>query len=256
MIKSRNNIYVGANLDSYGCGSFTVLEVDKENVIIRFNTGCIVSAHIDCVVSGYVKDPLFPKVFGVGYIGIGNYKSRDKFNDMKSKITQEYRAWSNMLERCYNKNPTNNMNRQAWYENVFVDEEWHNFQNFAEWYVAKRKVFSSYNMDRVDLDKDILAIPGKPKKYSPKTCCLIPTEINRALIRIDKEEAGLLKRKLSYSVVIDNKIIAKNILSKEEATKIYKKEKQNRIAILADKYKYVLEKEVYYKLCNWFDNEE
>ncbi len=55
---------------------------------------------------------------------------------------------------------------------------------------------------------------------------------------------------------VNNKIIAKNILSKEEATKIYKKEKQNRIAILADKYKYVLEKEVYYKLCNWFDNEE
>lgn len=246
IVKSRTEVNVGDKIDSYGCGEFIVLNRTGNFATIQFNTGYLLTTSIDCVVDGYVKDPLYPNVHGVGCLGVGKYTSRDLET---SKITREYRCWSNMIERCYIK-------RQKWYEDVSVDSYWHNFQNFAKWYSDKIKIFDEFGIEDVDLDKDIFAVKGEPKRYSEDTCCLIPRKINRALIHISKEKSGVLKRKYGYSVTIKNKIIATRLLSEEQAILVYRRAKQNLLTDLANTYKSVIDEIVYDKLCNWYEQEE
>lgn len=244
----RENIKVGERINSYSCGEFTVINRDSSIVTVEFATGYRITTSVDNAVSGYIKDPLHPSVFGIGYFGVGNYKSRED-----GRITREYRAWSNMMERCYNLNQESMLKRQPWYSSVEVDPFWHNFQNFAEWYVLERKIFDENNIHSVDLDKDILSLNTSSKIYSPGTCCLLPSEINGALIKSERDTGGVIKRKNSYSVINNNKkVIASKLASKEEAVQIYKKEKQKILTDLANKYIQVLNVKVYNKLCNWY----
>jgi hypothetical protein len=71
-----------------------------------------------------------------------------------------------MLSRCYQS--TNNRNYS--YCDVEVCEEWHNFQNFAEWF------YDNFKNNGWFLDKDILC--PTCKIYSPETCCFVPNEVN------------------------------------------------------------------------------
>ncbi|MGZ8888088.1 MAG: hypothetical protein ACXW1D_00865 [Halobacteriota archaeon] len=112
------------------------------------------------------KNPIVPTVAGVGYRGIGKF-SQTNYPLARAK-------WGDMLHRVYN--PT----RHGW-ENyggrgVQVDACWHNFQNFAEWIVGQR----NYGKSGYELDKDIL-MPER-KLYSVDTCCLVPREINTAVM--------------------------------------------------------------------------
>lgn len=67
-----------------------------------------------------------------------------------------------MLERCYG-----NSDLSIKYysdKGVFVCQEWHNFQNFAEWFYSN----APKDIENFDLDKDI-TFDGN-KMYSPETC--------------------------------------------------------------------------------------
>lgn len=93
-----------------------------------------------------------PTVHGVGFLGEGKYNSKSK----------AYTYWANMLKRYYCKasllkNPT--------YSDVTVCEEWHNLQNFGEW-------FDKNYIEGYQLDKD-MKVTGS-KVYSPTTCTFIP----------------------------------------------------------------------------------
>lgn len=108
------------------------------------------SSHIR---SGQIKDRLKPAIHGVGFIGDGNFKSKES-----GKETKAYTAWINMIRRCYDEkyqelNPT--------YLGCSICEDWRNFQNFAEWY-------QDNYISGCDLDKDIM-VSGN-KIYSPRTC--------------------------------------------------------------------------------------
>lgn len=46
---------------------------------------------------GTIKCPYEPRVYGKGYIGEGNYKSKIYDN---TKHTNQYTKWKGMLERC------------------------------------------------------------------------------------------------------------------------------------------------------------
>ena len=77
--------------------------------------------------SGNLKDFLSPCIYGIGYLGDGKYRCKEK----DKKDTTEYSRWYKMMNRCYNektliKHPT--------YIGCSVDKEWYNFQNFARWY--------------------------------------------------------------------------------------------------------------------------
>ena len=164
---------------------------------------------------GQFKNPYHPNTSGVGYIGVGNYLA-----SINKVHTPSYRAWCNMLQRCYGKHY---QERNPTYIGCTVCDEWHNFQNFAEWYTSQPNYGKGF-----DLDKDLL-VDGNTL-YSPETCLLVPSEINYLLL---DRAAGRGKypigvsynsRDCNYQVVmsIDNK--AKRIggfKSIDDASKAY-----------------------------------
>lgn len=121
---------------------------------------------------GNIKCPYERTIYGVGYIGEGDYKvSKNR------KHTRVYDTWHSMLERCYNekyheKYPT--------YKDCSANEEWHNFQNFGEWYEEN---YYEVEGQRMNLDKDILVKHNKI--YSPDTCIFVPQTINKLFIKCD-----------------------------------------------------------------------
>lgn len=104
---------------------------------------------------------------GVGFNSGGRHKA-----GVNSKHTTAYNAWRSMLRRCYSaayqlKQPT--------YIGCSVHPDWHDFQNFADWFYTQKNC-----NDKYQLDKDLL----KPnnKVYSPDDCCLLPQEINKLIV--------------------------------------------------------------------------
>ena len=123
------------------------------------STGYTTKTSLTNIKSGSVKDKLYRSVFGVGFIGGGTHKP-----SVKGKYTATYRAWVNMLSRCYCEK-----SQQPTYKDCMVCDEWHNFQNFADWY--------GYNYaDGLHLDKDI-KFEGN-KIYSPDTCMFVNQKSN------------------------------------------------------------------------------
>ena len=112
------------------------------------------------VEKGAVVDYLKPKIFGVGYKG---YKGK-----MNTSQLRVYHIWRQMLRRCYSGDgvsPT--------YSDCSVDERWHSFIDFYEWYRLESK-----GKQGLHLDKDI-KIKGN-KIYSPEHCLLFTrTENNQ-----------------------------------------------------------------------------
>lgn len=121
-------------------------------------------ARIDHIIEGSIRYPYNASLFGVGYLGVGKYKSV-----VKKKMTKEYGVWRGMLRRCYSlesysKNPS--------YIGCSVDKRWYNFQVFARW-------FDDNYVEGFELDKDLL-IDGN-KLYSEDTCVFIPSCLNAFL---------------------------------------------------------------------------
>lgn len=111
-------------------------------------------------------------------VGISGDKYPITNNGVKTK---EYDAWYGMLRRCYSekyhaKCPT--------YKDVTVCDEWLYYPNFYEWLHEQENFEKWLNGNMWALDKDIL-VKGN-KIYSPDTCCLVPDNINKLLIKSDK----------------------------------------------------------------------
>ena len=115
--------------------------------------------------NGSIKNPYDKTICGVGYIGVGEH-----LVSVNNKLTIEYQNWTCMLRRCYDKNLKDKYS--AYYNKCEVCEEWHNFQNFADWYKK-----NEYKCDgRLHIDKDILN--PNCNLYSPDNCLLVPQRIN------------------------------------------------------------------------------
>ena len=112
-------------------------------------------------------------VYGVGindadYV-VKNFESIEVNGKRKQKLVWEcpyYRAWCNMLQRCYS---TKFQERKPTYKGCSVSDEWLRFSNFKMW------------MERQDweckhLDKDLL-LKGN-KVYSAETCVFVTGEVN------------------------------------------------------------------------------
>lgn len=124
---------------------------------------------------GRMKNPYLPTVAGVGYLGVGKYSSSKNHKD-----TRAYDAWSNMLNRCYNKD---NRDYEA-YKDITVCDEWKCFQNYAEW-------FELNSIKGWEPDKDIL--DPFALEYSPETVMFIPPEYNKKFSRKKMKPNGLLQ---------------------------------------------------------------
>ena len=152
-----------------------------------------------------------------------------------------------MIERCYN---PYELNKKPTYIDCYVCEEWHNFQNFAEWYY---KNIYNCNNERMHLDKDIL-IKGN-KIYSPKTCCIVPQRINVMFTKRQncrgKYPIGVKwhKRDKIFEVCCYDKNCNRQYLGRFDneidAFTCYKNYKEKVIKQVADEYKELIPKELY-----------
>lgn len=113
-------------------------------------------------------------VYGVGVNNAGYVVQKFEFLgyvDGKQKQKRVwtcpcYRAWSNMLQRCYS---TEYKERNPTYKGCSVSECWLTFSNFRAWMVAQ-------NWDGKQLDKDLLDQGNKV--YSAETCVFVAPMVN------------------------------------------------------------------------------
>jgi len=217
---------------------------NKRNLTIKFlyNGKILKNIFFHNLKAGGVKNPFKIGGYGVGYFGVGDYKSTDETGNE----TACYNTWKNMLHRCY-ANSTSIRNKS--YSECTVAEEWHNYQNFAKWY--KENYDRGYMVDWV-LDKDIL-IKGN-KIYSPETCAFVPREINLTFVSCSKTKNDYLMgvsfhkrdKKFTTKINIDGKQVHLGYFNTEiEAFLAYKTAKEGHVKRLAEKWKDLVFSNVY-----------
>lgn len=156
---------------------------DAHNVNVRWQDGSESVERTTALKLGSIKPLNQPSVEGIGFIGVGRFVPRSYKNgtQLSEKV---YGYWIRMFSRCYNPLELNKP-RNARYRDVHICEEWHNFQNFAEW--ALQQV-NSESLD-YELEKDLFG--GVTKYYAPENCCFLPAEINRFLMQMEQGEHGI-----------------------------------------------------------------
>ena len=196
---------------------------------------------------GEIKCPFEPRVFGIGYIGVGEYKASEN-----GKATKVYGTWKDMLKRCYD--PKYHMKRPTYF-NCEVCEEWLNFQNFASWYEENYYEIEDKVMC---LDKDIL-VKGN-KIYSPDTCVFVPQEINNLFTKRDAARGelplGVSTNRRTNKFEAQCKVNGKTTYigrynSPEEASAAYKEYKEELIKSIADEYKEYIPDKLYDAMYNY-----
>lgn len=120
------------------------------------------------------------KLYGVG-INDADYTVTG-YSEVDGKLKQTwrcpyYKAWTNMLKRCYCSKYQATM---PTYKVATVDHEWFSFTAFKQW-------MGRQHWKGLELDKDILSVGGKV--YSKETCCFVPRRINSILL-INPETRG------------------------------------------------------------------
>ena len=220
---------------------------DYADIDVQFNDGTIINhRRYDHFKNGEIKNPMFPNIYGVGYFGIGDFKSTDE----NGKNTKCYNTWIDMLRRCYDpkfheKEPT--------YENCTVCEKWWNFQVFAEWYYENYYEIEGQTMA---LDKDILCKGNKV--YSADTCVFVPVSINSLFVKRDNERGeypiGVSKHGNKFRIKLskgDGKIYLDTYATVEEAFQAYKQAKEEYIKEVVEKYKSQIPHELYEAMMNY-----
>lgn len=257
-----DKIKVGDIFQSTSCNSFTVIEVkNQKNIVIKFNDkfGYETTTISDTLKSGMIKNPYFPRIFNKGYFGVGKYKARIGSSSINSKSTNEYRSWINMLSRCYDPNYIGTKAGQMCYSGVQVEDSWLNFQVFAAWY---RKELAAVELKSPEtkfvLDKDLLSLDVKI--YSPETCCLIPEQLNIALVDrfiLNKTRKISTIRKSKNGTYSIGVYLNKNFTTfsgyktEKECFDLYLSIKEKELNSLIEKYKSALNEKVYIALIKY-----
>ena len=243
-LKQREERLGEINISNEGYEMKIVEYNSATDIIIEFqdkHKGMVHTTYRDFKKGG-IKNPYRPSVLGVGYYGVGKYKSRGK----DKKKTIGYKYWYYMLERCYD---PYELNKSPTYIDVYVCDEWLCFQNFAEWFY---KNYYEVEGEKMRLDKDIL-IKGN-KVYSPDTCMIVPERINGLFVKQQRHRG-----KLPIGVCERKKVLEVNCstLKKQEYLGIfplsepfhafytYKIFKENYIKQVADEYKDLIPKKLY-----------
>ena len=238
---------VGETGESKNCGHMTITEYRGANDIdATFTaTGGVVKTTVCNFQKGGVKDPLLRTVFGVGFVGMGKYKTK-----VNNKTTKQYETWKNILSRCFVRYGSSNC---PTYSDATVCDEWLNYQTFSDFYESNHYKIPD---QRVHIDKDI--IKKGNKEYSPEFCCFVPISINSIFTKSDvtrgKYLIGVTKQYRNYvsTISIDgkNKSLG-NFNTEIEAFEAYKMAKEAHIKVMADRYKEYLPSRVYEALYNY-----
>ena len=167
----KNNVTINHN------GRYNVL-----NEITKVDDRGVRFFKIQFIKSGYITemrenflcksdgvDVYDRRTFNIGYLGF--YKNASHISE-KHKMTLKDK-WENMFRRCY----SSKYEHKSAYENVFVHQEWHSFENFLntiiyvpQYFLAKRDDFKNW-----ELDKDYYGSNG----YSKDTCVFLKSSDNK-----------------------------------------------------------------------------
>jgi hypothetical protein len=190
IIENTSNIYYnGSEWESNNYGKFKILEklnkyrLRKNNIkdyiyyLCEFWDGSIVEINCQRIKDGQIKNCYSPSLFGVGYVGQGQWQTK-----MKGKNTKEYTLFKNILSRCYN-----NQNKNYKYygeKGITLDKNLHNFQNFCLM-ISNLPNYDKWKHDKMEewcLDKDFVCkkLNISPKIYSKETCIFITKKENTA----------------------------------------------------------------------------
>lgn len=249
--KTKNRIgEIGYN--SYG-SKMEIIEYNNYNdIVVIFDNGYTRKSRYDIFKKGDIKSPYDKTVYGIGYRGEGICKV---ISDKYGKKIRPYQQWLDMLRRCYN---LELQNKYPTYKGCTVCEEWHNFQNYYNWYIEN---YYEIENIQVDIDKDIL-VKGN-KIYSPSTCIFVPHDINVLFtkgnsqnglplgVRYNKRDnAFIASCSISHNNIKKEKHIG-SFKTKLEAFNAYKKFKENYIKQEANRYKDKIPQKLYYSLFNY-----
>lgn len=223
-----------------------VEQINSSNVIVEFEDGYRKTCQASALRQGNVKNPYYPSVQGVGFLGEGPYiTSKNKV------LTQESITWRGMLQRCYDKKF---LLKHPTYENNYTSVSFHNFQNFAHWCQSA----IGFTNKSWCLDKDIILRHNK--EYSEDLCAFVPHEINNLLIN-NKVCRGELpigvsyhkeKRMYSASCHKNGKQLEIGMYREPlEAFEAYKIFKENTIKDVANRWKDQVDFRVYESLMLW-----
>lgn len=240
------NIFVGSELENNQGSRYVITSINgRMKVSIRYldDVGYEATLPAKSLKDGSIKNPYHPVIFGVGFMGVGKYRSA-----INGKRTPEYEAWKGMLSRAYD--PKLHKRNSA-YCDCTVCPHWHNFQNFAEWLNGQR----NWGKKGYELDKDVLGDGNKV--YSPENCELLPRRIN--LLRMKTKPRGDLPPGVSVSP--NGKFRAscrdgeKNVKlgtheTKELAFEAYKNFKEKVIKEAAEEYRSCISERAYRTLMN------
>lgn len=200
-----------------------------QDVDVQFDSGYIAKniQYMNFKV-GSVKNLFKPEKFEIGYVG-GEVLS-----------WEAYYCWASMIQRCYD---PKRLKIRPDYLGCSVDEKWHNFQNFQEFYLKKYK-------NGFQLDKDLILIDNKI--YSEDTCSFVPHQINVLIGK--KGSRGTREISPNYfsaRISIDGKRKHIGVFKTEsDAFLAYKKAKEEYIKTMAERYKSVIDERVYITLIN------
>ena len=220
----------------------------RMDIDVQFDDGTIVEhRQYSSFLKGQIKNPFSPSVHGVGFMGIGDYKSQDE----NGKETKCHATWKSIHQRCYSsklheKYPT--------YKGCTVCKEWNNYQEFAKW---DNENYYEVGNERMNLDKDILKKGNKV--YSPETCIYVPQSINSLFTKCDKVRGelpiGVTKNRNKFQATLrkgTGKQICLGIYqTAEEAFFAYKKAKEAYIKEVAEEYKDKIPQKLYEALMNY-----
>lgn len=181
----------------------------KKSTYSQFKRGCI-------------KNPYFPKFYGVGYIG------ETEVNESNGVHFQSYNIWRAMLKRCYDKK---NHIQHPCYKKCTVCDEWLCYKNFKEWYKSHK--YYLLNGEKLHIDKDILVKYNTI--YSPNTCILVPTSINE-MFKMNTN-CGIYKQKNGKYYVQSNHYYLGVFDTLEQANSINNKFKTQYLHDKLNKYK-------------------
>lgn len=222
---NKSNIYEGNVFQSKNSGPFRVTEYFNYDkiAIIFLNSGYQMIARANNIQKGEVKDPYAVSIMGVGYIGVGPYKTDDTvFNRMV------YSRWRGILDRIFIKKE----GRKT------LASEWRNFQYFAAWFYSEFYEVPYISMYDMVVDKDLLY--PRNEEYGPNKCIILPSFINTK-IQLKEYDRALIER---FYIQNLSHLELMNLLRR-------KARRESTIQQLGDKYRDILPFHVYNALKNY-----
>lgn len=206
-------------------------------------------AHIGNLRKGKYKNPYTKSVYGVGYIGCGEFSpARDR---------KAYKSWLGMVRRVFDDYAKT---RRPSTVDLLMANEWRCFQNFASW-ATKQK---GYDISGFELDKDLLIYGNNI--YRGEYCCFLPREINTALPKRNSSTAKVypyrdcnnslytLYQSQSRDYKRGIRISIKGSFS--ECYNWKRKATQNLLLCLMEKYKDSLDERVILRLSNFYGEKD